>query len=116
VEIGYFAGIVLSATGLALGSTYHVSTIGNDNTGDGTASKPWATIGFAAGQLPAKGGDTILVANGTYNGGKDIERSFADWVDHTGRKCVQGKTHQPSERPGRGSVLNLHGRLGKNTG
>ena len=91
MEIIRLAILVLSVAGLALANTYHVATTGNDNSGDGSALKPWATIGFAAGQLSASGGDTILVANGTYNGGKDIERSFSDWVTIRAENAYKAK-------------------------
>ena len=40
-------------------TTYYVSPTGNDATGDGSASTPWRTIGYAVGQASA--GDTIKV-------------------------------------------------------
>ncbi|HUI92421.1 MAG TPA: choice-of-anchor Q domain-containing protein [Chitinivibrionales bacterium] len=60
--------------------TYHVSPSGSDAAGDGSSAKPWATISGAAGKSMVQGGDTILVADGTYNGSKYIGRSFSDWL------------------------------------
>lgn len=48
----------------ALAADYHVATAGSDTTGDGSASKPWATIGHAASRAAA--GDTVHIAPGTY--------------------------------------------------
>lgn len=57
----------------AAGSTWYVSTTGNDLTGDGSFANPWRTLGRALGTeetsytLPhAAGGDTVLVRNGLY--------------------------------------------------
>lgn len=44
--------------------TWYVATDGNDSTGDGSESNPWATIGKATGV--AGPGDTVMVAAGTY--------------------------------------------------
>ncbi|MDR1879147.1 MAG: T9SS type A sorting domain-containing protein [Bacteroidales bacterium] len=50
-------------------SSYYVSPSGNDNTGDGTSSNPWATVGEAikqSYQTDSNGGFEILVAPGDY--------------------------------------------------
>ena len=50
------------------GNTIHVSAEGGADSGDGTAAKPFQTIGAA---LKAAGnGDTIELANGTYREGE----------------------------------------------
>jgi hypothetical protein len=46
------------------GTTYYVSTTGDDGTGDGTAGNPWRTIQHAVSQVSS--GDTIMVAAGEY--------------------------------------------------
>ncbi len=43
---------------------YHVSKTGDDATGDGSTTAPWATIGQALSVTDA--GDTIRIAGGTY--------------------------------------------------
>ena len=91
MEIRRLAGIVLCAAGITLGNTYRVATGGNDNSGDGSALKPWATIGSAAGKLSANGGDTILVADGVYNGAKYTGRSFSDWVTIRAENAYKAK-------------------------
>lgn len=48
------------------GTTYYVSTTGSDVTGDGSYSKPWATIQHAVDNVSSD--DTIMVAPGTYTG------------------------------------------------
>ncbi|MCI0497050.1 MAG: right-handed parallel beta-helix repeat-containing protein [Thermoplasmata archaeon] len=59
--------IVLSvAVGTAAGDTLHVDAIeGSDETGDGSAGNPYASI--TAGVGNATDGDTVLVAPGTYS-------------------------------------------------
>jgi hypothetical protein len=50
------------------GTTYYVSTIGDDDTGDGTEGNPWRTIQKAIDALNVTGdGDTIMVAAGEYD-------------------------------------------------
>lgn len=51
----------------AQGKTYHVDPSGSDTEGDGSLSKPWASIVFAATRISA--GDTVLINPGTYAGG-----------------------------------------------
>lgn len=46
------------------GSTYHVSSAGNDTTGDGTSGNPWKSLTRA--DTVAAPGDTVLVHDGTY--------------------------------------------------
>jgi hypothetical protein len=45
-------------------AVYYVSTKGNDNTGNGSSSKPWRTINKAANQV--RPGDTVNVLAGVY--------------------------------------------------
>jgi len=45
--------------------TYYVSTTGNDLTGDGSQSNPWATPGYGSRQLMSAG-DTLVILGGTY--------------------------------------------------
>jgi hypothetical protein len=52
----------------AFASTYYVATDGSDTTGDGSAGAPYATLGHALSSLPAAGGDTVVVRDGTYQG------------------------------------------------
>ncbi len=51
---------------------YHVSPTGNDSN-DGSASAPWQTLAYAAGQLNA--GDTLWVHSGNYTGNVRINAS-----------------------------------------
>jgi hypothetical protein len=48
----------------ATGSTYYISTSGND-TNPGTLSSPWKTIGKASSMVAA--GDTVFIRGGVYN-------------------------------------------------
>lgn len=68
-----FALVLAVSLGLAIGTsvaadpgtTYYVSTTGDDDTGDGTVGNPWRTIQHAVGQVFS--GDTIMVAAGAYD-------------------------------------------------
>ncbi len=54
-------GAVFSA---AAGHTYYVATTGNDTTGDGSAAKPFKTIGAGLNKIAS--GDTLIVKAGIY--------------------------------------------------
>jgi len=56
------AGTVFSARA----ATYYVSPTGSDTTGDGSAAKPWATIGYGDAQSLLAPGDEVIVQAGTY--------------------------------------------------
>jgi len=56
------------------GTTYYVSTAGNDASGSGTAGNPWRTVQYAIGQASAN--DTIIVAAGTYEENVVIDKSL----------------------------------------
>jgi hypothetical protein len=62
----------------AQGGTYYVATDGRDDTGDGSASNPWATITHALENVP--NGSTILVRPGTYMGRVYLRGTFAQGV------------------------------------
>ena len=50
------------------GTTYYVSTTGDDDTGDGTVCNPWRTIQKAVDALNVtEDGATIMVAAGEYD-------------------------------------------------
>lgn len=67
---------------LAVGQTFYVATNGNDSTGDGTISSPWATIGGALAELHDNqvDGATVLVRPGTYTGRQSLVGSFTEGV------------------------------------
>lgn len=50
---------------------YYVSITGNDSTGNGTAGRPWRTLGYAVTQVSENMGYPIKLAPGTY-----IEKNF----------------------------------------
>jgi hypothetical protein len=56
------------------GTTYYVSTAGNDASGSGTAGNPWRTIQHAIGQVG--GNDTIIIAAGTYEESVVVDKSL----------------------------------------
>jgi hypothetical protein len=62
-------GLTITASVVAEpGTTYYVSTTGDDDTGNGTVGNPWRTIQKAIDALNVTGdGDTIMVAAGEYD-------------------------------------------------
>ena len=51
--------------GGALGA-WHVAPGGSDDSGDGTAGKPWRTVGYALGAIPGDAGGELRLAEGDY--------------------------------------------------
>ena len=64
-RVAALAGL-FSFAASASAATYSVSPSGDDSTGDGSAAKPWATIGHADANSLLAPGDTVLVEAGTY--------------------------------------------------
>ena len=62
----------------AQGNVYYVATDGSDETGDGSASNPWATITHALDNVLDD--STILVRPGTYTGRVRLRGTFAQGV------------------------------------
>ncbi len=56
----------------ATGQTFYIAPDGNDGN-SGSEAQPWLTIHKAVGTLNP--GDTVLIKNGSYNGGLYIQRS-----------------------------------------
>jgi hypothetical protein len=71
--------LVVAAPAVAAGTTWYVTTGGNDTTGDGSSGNPYATITKA--QSMAVDGDTIDVAAGSYT----------ESIVVTKRLTIQGK-------------------------
>ncbi|MEE9617662.1 MAG: choice-of-anchor Q domain-containing protein [Anaerolineae bacterium] len=65
-------------TATAQDHTYYVATDGDDDTGDGSVSNPWATITHALDSVPDD--STILVRPGTYTGRVRLRGTFAEGV------------------------------------
>jgi hypothetical protein len=67
------------------GTTYYVSTTGDDDTGDGTVGNPWRTIQKAIDALNVTGdGDTIMVAAGEYEAFQVIEKTNISIISTAG--------------------------------
>jgi hypothetical protein len=64
----------------AFASTYYVATDGSDTAGDGSTGAPYATLGHALSSLPAAGGDTVVVRDGTYQGTTTVSNGFTSPV------------------------------------
>lgn len=64
VFTGFFFLFLLFVTEKVYSATYHVAKIGNDSTGNGTATNPWLTIGRCASLLAP--GDTCMISAGLY--------------------------------------------------
>jgi len=61
--------------GPALADTYYVAPEGSDETGDGSAGSPWATLRHATDNVPDDGSE-ILFRDGEYVGAQSIARDF----------------------------------------
>ena len=48
------------------GNIYHISTAGNDASGDGSAGNPWRTLKVAVTKVPSNQGHTIKLSAGTF--------------------------------------------------
>jgi hypothetical protein len=62
----------------AQSTTYYVATNGSDSSGNGSSSRPWATIGFALSRV--SDGSLILVRPGQYNGQIRLNGTFSRGV------------------------------------
>ena len=68
-------GMVSGAEKRQTTSEFYVAVSGNDSSGDGSSSNPWASIQHALTQVPD--GSTILVQPGTYFGRQRIRGEFS---------------------------------------
>ena len=81
--------IVTFADGLVPVAELHVAPDGSDDTGDGTAASPYATISFAASL--ATPGTAVIVHSGTYAGGNYIsDLTGSDGGADLDRRCGGG--------------------------
>lgn len=78
VSIPLIFGLAASMPARAQGGTFYVATNGINAPDRGSAAEPWATIGYALGQVPD--GSTILVRPGDYSGQVRLDASFATGV------------------------------------
>jgi hypothetical protein len=71
-------GSATGAPAFTANGVYYVGTDGNDDTGDGSADHPWATITHALDSVPDD--STILVRPGTYTGRVRLRGTFTQGV------------------------------------
>ena len=95
-------------------TTYYVATSGNDSTGDGSQSSPWATIQqaakFLSGKIVQNGVQiTVNVGPGTYTSGVSLD------LDHPQGDAIKYVGATPSGTKPVGAALNGGGNRG-NTG
>ncbi|MFO0557695.1 MAG: right-handed parallel beta-helix repeat-containing protein [Polyangiales bacterium] len=79
-------GIGLQRADVLRVSTVHLSTAGNDGTGDGTPARPYASIDFAYTQTES--GDTLAFAPGVYT---IREGRYPSGIDGTRRAFVSAQ-------------------------
>jgi hypothetical protein len=72
IGVGLALGLCCSQ---ALADTYYVAPDGSDETGDGSASSPWATLRHATDNVPDDGSE-IVFRDGEYLGAQSIARDF----------------------------------------
>jgi len=60
----------LGVSRLALAATYYISPSGNDSTGNGTTSNPWATVSKGCKSMASN--DTLILKDGTYVGASNM--------------------------------------------
>ena len=70
-----FAAIILTASFSTAGE-YYISPNGNNSTGNGSATKPWASITKAIASVPDDG-STIIAKDGLYVGAQSFARNFS---------------------------------------
>lgn len=75
--------------------TYFVSPNGNDSTGNGSPTQPWATIGHAVAAIPDNGSE-IVVRDGIYTGRIRISRQFQTTVVIRAENPYQVRLQDPS--------------------
>ncbi|MEM7561425.1 MAG: hypothetical protein AAF353_00105 [Pseudomonadota bacterium] len=66
--------VLLSLVGGTQAQTFHVSVSGNDQTGNGSAANPWASISHAIDQV--SDGNIIEVGAGLFNGRVRLDQQF----------------------------------------
>ncbi len=78
------------------GNVYYISPDGNDTTGDGSSSRPWATLRRALTAMES--GDTLIVKDGVYMGENN---TIAPWLYPPNGNPEVGYTTIRAEHVGR---------------
>lgn len=91
--------IALQLTPFATAQTFYVATNGNDSSGDGSITKPWASIGGALAKLHDNqvDGATVLVRPGDYMGRQSLVGSFAQGVTVRSEVPYQARLRHSSQ-------------------
>ena len=80
--------------------TFYVATDGDDDTGNGSLDRPWATIGQASDEVPD--GSLILVQPGTYIGYVNLRSRFEEGV------LILSAVHYQARLRNEEKVFNCH--------
>lgn len=75
---------------------------GNDNSGNGSSSKPWKTLGKANSSINS--GDTVLVRGAVYNEVINITKANTIWKADAGHTPILDGRYSPSERLPNGNM------------
>jgi hypothetical protein len=91
--------VVTPPLSLVSAQTFYVATNGNDATGNGSLSSPWATIGGALSRLHDNNidGATVLVRPGTYTGRQSLVGTFAQGVTVRSEVPYQARLRHSSQ-------------------
>lgn len=75
---------------------------GNDNSGNGSSSKPWKTLAKANSNV--KSGDTVLVRSAVYHESVNITTANTTWKADAGHTPILDGRYSPSERLPNGNM------------
>jgi hypothetical protein len=103
----FLQDVKLSPPAQAQVSLFHVATEGSDSEGDGSVSRPWASIGHALGRVPDEPGVIILVGDGLYPEAQPWSSRFASpvTVRAANRYRARVQATKAIEIRGRGIIL-----------
>jgi hypothetical protein len=95
------ACVALAVAGNVRAGTYHVVPTGDDGGGNGSCSRPWATLRHAIGSVPDDGSEIVLLP-GLYREGVYVARRFNKTVRIRAEEPYRARWTSP---PGRHRIL-----------